>query len=146
MRTAKLLSTGMYVPECVVTNDLLSQVMDTNNEWITQRSGIQERRVVPDTYRMLQELAQAPDKDAYVEQFYDQGMHGNIDAEMSTSDLALAATEQALKAANMEAADLDLIIQTSTIPDYAYPGVGCVRARWTKGGSHKKRDQSRNRA
>jgi 3-oxoacyl-[acyl-carrier-protein] synthase-3 len=126
MRTAKILSTGMYVPEYVVTNNLLSQVMDTSDDWIIQRSGIRERRVVPDTYRMLQELAQAPDKDAYIEQFYDQGMHGHIDAEMSTSDLALAATEQALQAANMVATDLDLVIQTSTIPDYAYPGVACV--------------------
>lgn len=126
MRTAKMLSTGMYVPECVVTNDLLSQVMDTSDDWITQRSGIRERRVVPDTYRMLQELAQAPDKDVYLQNFYDQGMNGNIDAEMSTSDLALAATQQALQAANMAAADLDLIIQTSTVPDYAYPGVACV--------------------
>jgi hypothetical protein len=77
----------MYVPNCVVTNDLLAQVMDTSDEWITQRSGIKERRVIPDTYRMLQELAQAPDKDVYIEQLYDQGMQGNIDPEMSTSDL-----------------------------------------------------------
>lgn len=128
MRRTKILSTGMYVPEFVVTNGLLAQVMDTSDAWIIQRSGIKERHVIPDTYRMLQELAQAPDKDAYIEQFYDQGMNGNIDAEMSTSDLALAATEQALQAAQMTAADLDLIIQTSTIPDFAFPGVACVLA------------------
>ncbi len=128
MRRAKILSTGMYVPEFVVTNNLLAQVMDTSDAWITQRSGIKERHVIPDTYRMLQELAQAPDKDAYLERFYDQGMNGNIDAEMSTSDLALAAAEHVLQAAQMTATDLDLIIQTSTIPDYAYPGVACVLA------------------
>ena len=128
MRKSKILSTGMYVPDCVVTNDLLSQVMDTSDEWITQRSGIKERRVIPDTYRMLQELAAAPDKDAYIEQLYDQGMQGNIDPEMTTSDLALAATEVALKQAHLSADDLDLIIQTSVIPDYTYPGVACVLA------------------
>ena len=126
MRRTKILSTGMYVPDFVVTNELLSQVMDTSDEWIMQRTGIKERRVIPDTYRMLQQLAQAPDKEAYIERFYDQGMDGNIDAEMTTSDLALGATESALKQANMTAQDLDLIIQTSVVPDYTYPGVACV--------------------
>ncbi len=128
MRRAKILSTGMYVPDCVVTNELLSRVMDTSDEWITQRTGIKERRVIPDTYRMLQQFAEAPDKDAFVEQLYAQGMDGPIDADMSTSDLALAATEDALKRAGMTAPDLDLIIQTSVVPDYAYPGVACVLA------------------
>ena len=57
MRRAKILSTGMYVPDFVVTNDLLAQVMDTSDAWITQRTGIKERRVIPNTYRMLQQLA-----------------------------------------------------------------------------------------
>ena len=65
MQRAKILSTGMCVPDFVVTNDLLAQVMDTNDAWITKRTGIQERRVIPDTYRMLQQLAQASDKAAY---------------------------------------------------------------------------------
>ena len=89
MHRAKILATGMYVPEHVVTNDLLAQVMDTSDDWITQRTGIKERRMVPDTYKMLQELAAAPDKDAYIQQLYEQGRGGNIDAEMSTADLAL---------------------------------------------------------
>jgi 3-oxoacyl-[acyl-carrier-protein] synthase-3 len=129
MQKAKILSTGMYVPDFVVTNDLLAQVMDTSDAWITQRTGIKQRRVIPDTYKMLQQLAQAPDKDAYVTNLYDRGMDGNIDAEMATSDLALAATEIALKQAHMTADDLDLIIQTSVVPDYTYPGVACVLAQ-----------------
>ncbi|MGQ4810312.1 3-oxoacyl-[acyl-carrier-protein] synthase 3 [Candidatus Entotheonellaceae bacterium PAL068K] len=126
MQRAKILSTGMYVPDFVVTNELLSQVMDTSDEWITQRTGIKERRVIPDTYRMLQELARASDKEAYMTSFFERGMNGNIDPEMTTSDLALAATEVALKQAHMTAHDLDLIIQTSVIPDYTYPGVACA--------------------
>ena len=35
---------GHYVPEKVVTNDDLSNVMDTSDEWIQERSGIRERR------------------------------------------------------------------------------------------------------
>ena len=35
---------GHYVPDNVVTNDDLAKVMDTNDEWITERTGIKERR------------------------------------------------------------------------------------------------------
>lgn len=128
MQRAKILSTGMYVPDFVVTNDLLEQVMDTSDEWITQRTGIKERRVIPDTYKMLQQLAKAQDKNAYLTSLYEQGVNGAIDAEMTTADLALGATEVALKQADMTADDLDLIIQSSVVPDYAYPGVACVLA------------------
>jgi 3-oxoacyl-[acyl-carrier-protein] synthase-3 len=128
MRRAKILATGMYVPDFVVTNDLLQQVMHTSDEWIVQRTGIKERRVIPDTYKMLQQLAQAADKEAFIKQLYEHGLDGKIDAEMTTSDLALAATQVALKQANLSPYDLDLIIQTSVIPDYTFPGVACVLA------------------
>jgi 3-oxoacyl-[acyl-carrier-protein] synthase-3 len=45
----KITGTGMYVPERVVTNHDLAQRMDTNDEWIQQRSGIVERRHVDAT-------------------------------------------------------------------------------------------------
>src|SRR5919201_5195630 len=128
MRKAKILTTGMYVPDCVVTNDLLAQAMDTSDEWITQRTGIKERRMIPDTYKMLQQLARAPDKEAYLQTLYASGVDGNINAEMTTADLALAATQVALKQTNMKPQDLDLIIQTSVVPDYVFPGVACVLA------------------
>jgi 3-oxoacyl-[acyl-carrier-protein] synthase-3 len=128
MRKAKILTTGMYVPDYVVTNDLLAQAMDTSDEWITQRTGIKERRMIPDTYKMLQQLAHAPDKEAFLRTLYDTGMDGKIDAEMSTADLALAATQVALQQANMTPQDLDLIIQTTVIPDYAFPGPACILA------------------
>jgi 3-oxoacyl-[acyl-carrier-protein] synthase III len=35
---------GMYVPESVVTNERMSKLMDTSDEWIRQRTGIEERR------------------------------------------------------------------------------------------------------
>jgi 3-oxoacyl-[acyl-carrier-protein] synthase-3 len=102
--------------------------MDTSDSWIMQRTGIKERRVIPDTYRMLQQLAKAPDKEAFLTQLYERGLAGHIDAEMTTSDLALAATEIALKQANMSPQDLDLIIQTSVVPDYIFPGPACILA------------------
>src|SRR5439155_14707113 len=36
---------GAYVPERVLTNDELSTIVDTNNEWIMERTGIRERRI-----------------------------------------------------------------------------------------------------
>jgi 3-oxoacyl-[acyl-carrier-protein] synthase-3 len=38
------LGLGFYVPSNVVTNDDLSKIIDTNDEWIQERTGIQERR------------------------------------------------------------------------------------------------------
>lgn len=44
MYQSKIAGLGKYVPENVVTNDDLSKMMDTNDEWITERTGIKERR------------------------------------------------------------------------------------------------------
>jgi 3-oxoacyl-[acyl-carrier-protein] synthase-3 len=41
---SKITGVGMYVPEEVVTNDDLSKMMDTSDEWIIERTGIKERR------------------------------------------------------------------------------------------------------
>ena len=41
----RIMGTGMYVPERVVTNDELSGLVDTNDEWIASRVGVRERRV-----------------------------------------------------------------------------------------------------
>ncbi len=45
-RRARIRGTGMYVPDRVVTNRDLEALMETSDEWIRQRSGIQERRFV----------------------------------------------------------------------------------------------------
>ncbi|MCS6819229.1 MAG: beta-ketoacyl-ACP synthase III [Chitinophagales bacterium] len=44
MTFSKITGLGFYVPENVVTNNDLSQRMDTSDEWITERTGIKERR------------------------------------------------------------------------------------------------------
>jgi 3-oxoacyl-[acyl-carrier-protein] synthase-3 len=44
MYHSKISGLGYYVPENVVTNDDLSKIMDTNDEWIQERTGIKERR------------------------------------------------------------------------------------------------------
>ncbi|QLG44202.1 3-oxoacyl-ACP synthase III family protein [Costertonia aggregata] len=46
MYNSKIIGLGYYVPDNVVTNDDLSKVMDTNDTWIQERTGIKERRHV----------------------------------------------------------------------------------------------------
>ena len=87
---AKIVGTGMYVPDRVVTNDELAKLMDTSDEWIQQRTGIKERRYV--------EPGQMP------------------------ADLAQAACEQALEAADLEVADLDFILLATLSSQHEFPG------------------------
>ena len=44
MTRSKIAGIGMYVPSHVVTNNDLTKYMDTNDEWIQERTGIKERR------------------------------------------------------------------------------------------------------
>ena len=44
MYHSKITGLGYYVPDNIVTNDDLSKIMDTNDAWIQERTGIQERR------------------------------------------------------------------------------------------------------
>ncbi|WP_194774765.1 3-oxoacyl-ACP synthase III family protein [Pararhodonellum marinum] len=44
MKRSRIVGTGHFVPEQVVTNDDLAKIIDTNNEWIVERTGIRERR------------------------------------------------------------------------------------------------------
>ena len=46
MPRTEFIATGFFVPPRVVSNDDLSKLMDTSDEWITQRTGIRERRWV----------------------------------------------------------------------------------------------------
>lgn len=46
MLNAKITGIASYVPDYVLTNDELSQMVDTNDEWITTRVGIKERRIL----------------------------------------------------------------------------------------------------
>lgn len=43
--TAQIIGTGSAVPENRITNDALSRIVETNDEWISSRTGIRERRI-----------------------------------------------------------------------------------------------------
>jgi 3-oxoacyl-[acyl-carrier-protein] synthase-3 len=96
MKRTVIKSTGRYLPPRVVTNHDLTKLMDTSDEWIRQRTGIEERYWVPE--------------------------EGGV----GSSDLALEATRIALDRAGWTAADIDLIIFATLSPDIFFPGPGCL--------------------
>ena len=44
-RPISITGLGCHVPERIVTNDELAAMVDTNDEWIRERTGIRERRI-----------------------------------------------------------------------------------------------------
>ena len=44
MRHSKIVGLGHHVPDSVITNEYLSTLMETNNAWIIERTGIEQRR------------------------------------------------------------------------------------------------------
>ncbi|HEX5115241.1 MAG TPA: beta-ketoacyl-ACP synthase III [Pseudonocardiaceae bacterium] len=55
----RILGTGSYQPDRIVTNDDLAKVMDTSDEWIRERVGIIERRVSEPDQRLVDFAAEA---------------------------------------------------------------------------------------
>ena len=94
MPYAHITGWGMAVPESIMTNDDLSKLVDTNDAWIRERTGIGERRIAkPDEF---------------------------------PSTLGVEASLKALKVANLRPTDLDLIICTSSSPEYIFPATACL--------------------
>ena len=85
---------GMYVPEPVLTNDDISKLVDTNDQWIRERTGIRERRIAREN--------EFP------------------------SRLGVEAAVKALQVANLPPTELDLIICTSSSPEYIFPATACI--------------------
>jgi 3-oxoacyl-[acyl-carrier-protein] synthase-3 len=94
MYTSKISGLGSYVPENVVTNDDLSKLMDTNDAWIQERTGIKERRHI-------------------------KKGDGN-----TTSVMAVKASEIALERAGLTVKDIDMIVFATLSPDMYFPGGG----------------------
>lgn len=53
---SKIIGTGSYLPEKIVTNDDMAKLVDTSDEWISSRTGIKERRFAADD-QLTSELA-----------------------------------------------------------------------------------------
>ena len=89
----RIAGTGSSLPERIVTNAELAESVDTNDEWIRERTGIRRRHI--------------------------------IDESESTCDLAERAARNALDAAGIAPATLDLIVVGTTTPDRIYPSTAC---------------------
>ena len=63
MAGAHILATGSAVPEICISNHTLSQNLDTSDEWISARTGIKERRLLPKNQSII-DLATAASKNA----------------------------------------------------------------------------------
>ncbi|WP_268224255.1 3-oxoacyl-ACP synthase III family protein [Sinomicrobium oceani] len=96
MHNSKISGLGYYVPENIVTNDDLSEMMDTNDAWIQERTGIRERRYVV------------------------KG-DGN-----TTATMGVKAAWIAIERAGITKDDIDFIIFATLSPDYYFPGPGVL--------------------
>src|SRR5690606_21369605 len=55
--TAAITAVGKYVPDFVLSNQVLETMVDTNDEWITSRRGIKERRLLKDKDKVTSYMA-----------------------------------------------------------------------------------------
>lgn len=94
MNYSKILGTGSYLPEKILTNADMEKLVDTTDEWIVERTGIHARHMAAD--------------------------HENA------VTLAEMAGRRALEAAGLTAADIDMIIVTSTTPHMMFPSTACL--------------------
>jgi 3-oxoacyl-[acyl-carrier-protein] synthase-3 len=94
MYKSRITGLGKYVPEHVVTNDDLSKMMDTNDEWIQERTGIKERRWV------------------------------KKDSDDTSATMGAKASKIAIERAGLTKDDIDFIVFATMTPDYYFPGCG----------------------
>ncbi len=96
MYKSKILGLGKYVPDNIVTNNDLTKYMDTNDQWIRERTGIEQRRwAVPGD--------------------------GN-----TTATMGVKAAKIALERARLSPKDIDFIVFATLSPDYYFPGSGVL--------------------
>ena len=96
MIRTRIAGVGHYVPENVVTNNDLTKFMDTSDEWIQERTGIKERRWVPEG------------------------------SEDTPSVMGTKAARKAIENAGLKPEDIDFIIFATLSPDYYFPGPGVL--------------------
>ena len=96
MYQSRISGLGKYLPENIVTNQDLSEIMETSDEWIQERTGIRERRHIK---------------------------KGSGD---TTSSMGAAAAQIAIERAGLTPQDIDLILFATLSPDYYFPGSGVL--------------------
>lgn len=90
--TAAITAVGGYVPEFVLSNKILETMVDTNDEWITSRTGIKERRVLKDSDKGTSYLAIKAAEDLIEKSGIDPSEIDLVILATATPDLPVAAT------------------------------------------------------
>ncbi len=90
--TAAITAVGGYVPDFVLTNDILETMVDTNDEWITTRTGIKERRILKDKDKGTSFLAIQAAKDLLKKSNTDPADIDMVIMATATPDMPVAAT------------------------------------------------------
>ncbi|MGA9240327.1 beta-ketoacyl-ACP synthase III [Robiginitalea sp.] len=90
--TAAITAVGGYVPEYRLTNAILETMVDTNDEWITTRTGVKERRILKDPDKGTSFLAIEAAKDLIRKRNLDPAEIDLVILGTATPDLPVAAT------------------------------------------------------
>ncbi|MBQ0733875.1 beta-ketoacyl-ACP synthase III [Aquimarina celericrescens] len=90
--TAAITAVGAYVPDYVLTNDILATMVDTNDEWITTRTGIKERRILKDKDKGSSFLGIKAAEDLIAKKNLDPKEIDMVIFATATPDLPVAAT------------------------------------------------------
>lgn len=90
--TAAITAVGSYVPDYVLSNKVLETMVDTNDEWITSRTGIKERRILKDKDKGTSYLAIQAAKDLLQKSNTDPAEIDMVIMATATPDMPVAAT------------------------------------------------------
>lgn len=90
--TAAITAVGAYVPDFVLSNQVLETMVDTNDEWITARTGIKERRILKDPDKGTSYLAIQAAKDLIAKANIDPLEIDMIIMATATPDMMVAST------------------------------------------------------
>ena len=90
--TAAITAVGAYVPDFVLSNQVLETLVDTNDEWITSRTGIKERRMLKDDSKGTSYLAIKAAEDLIAKSNIDPAEIDLVLLGTTTPDMPVAAT------------------------------------------------------
>ncbi|MGQ7945669.1 beta-ketoacyl-ACP synthase III [Flavobacterium sp. WC2509] len=90
--TAAITAVGGYVPDFVLSNKVLETMVDTNDEWITSRTGIKERRILKDADKGTSFLAIKAAQDLIAKSNIDPLEIDLVLMATATADMPVAAT------------------------------------------------------
>ena len=90
--TAAITAVGGYVPDYVLTNQILETMVDTNDEWITARTGIKERRILKEEGKGTSYLAIQAAKDLIKKSNTDSKDIDMVIMATATPDMPVAVT------------------------------------------------------